>query len=243
MGGCQEGKRDMWEVVKGDFRHFHTDLLQDCNNLIHDPVNLGVLAVGGAASGYVRFAHDDEIEDHFEINGHYANDRTFSRDFSIAVGAVPLTEMSLMGVGYIGGLVGENDKLRKVSHNLIEAQTLNVILTNLLKVAAQDESPNGENLAWPSGHTSTAVTFAAVLQEHYGWWVGLPLYALSGFVMYERMETGEHWASDVIFGAALGYTVGRTVAKGHKPEIFGMEVVPFIDPQMQVAGLSLSKRF
>ena len=61
--------------------------------------------------------------------------------------------------------------------------------------------------------------------------------------MYERMETGEHWASDVVFGATLGYVVGKTVATRYKPQIFDMEVTPFFDPLSGASGLALTKRF
>ena len=126
---------------------------------------------------------------------------------------------------------------------MIEAQTLSGIYTMTLKLMAQDDSPNDEWYAWPSGHTSISMTFAAVMDEYYGPLVGWPLYALSGFVMYERMETGEHWASDVVFGAAIGFTVGKTVAGKYKPQLFGMDVSPYMDPFSQSSGIALSKRF
>lgn len=141
------------------------------------------------------------------------------------------------------GLLADDEHTRKVSGSLMEALTLNGLLTFGLKVTAQDHGPNGEILAWPSGHTSSSVTLATVMNEYYGPWVGVPLYALSGFVMYERMETREHWASDLVFGAALGYVVGKTVAQRYKPQIFGMDVVPYVNPENGSAGLTLMKRF
>ena len=61
--------------------------------------------------------------------------------------------------------------------------------------------------------------------------------------MYERMETQEHWASDLVFGAAIGYTIGKTVAGNKKLELFGMQVLPYIDGQTGASGLLLVKRF
>ena len=112
-----------------------------------------------------------------------------------------------------------------------------------LKAVAQDRGPNGEGLAWPSGHTASTMTVATVMNEFYGPWVGVPLYALSGLVMYERIETREHWASDIVFGAAIGYTVGKVVAARHKPEIFGMQLLPYLNPETGSTGLVLAKRF
>ena len=44
----------------------------------------------------------------------------------------------------------------------------------------------------------------AVIEQHYGWKVAAPFYALGGYVSLSRMVDNQHWASDVIFGAAVG---------------------------------------
>jgi len=231
------GADNLGSVLKNDLKQLPGNLWQDSKDYITNKPNIAILLVGGAASGYMRAVHDDEIEDHFE------NHDTFGRDFTIALGAIPLTELGLTGAGYFTGVLSENQEMYQVSRSMIEAQTLSGIYTMALKLIAQDDCPNGENYGWPSGHTSISMTFAAVMDEYYGPLVGLPLYALSGFVMYERMETGEHWASDVVFGAAIGFTVGKTVAGKYKPQLFGMDVSPYMDPLSQSTGIGLSKRF
>ena len=105
-------------------------------------------------------------------------------------------------------------------------------------------SPAGADHAWPSGHTSSAFTVAAVLNEHYGPWVGVPSLALAGLVGYQRIDAREHDLSDVVFGAMLGYVVGTSIARDEEarfPEIFGMTVVPFSDPQTGATGIALMK--
>ena len=42
-----------------------------------------------------------------------------------------------------------------------------------------------------------------------------PFYALGGYVSVSRMVDNKHWASDVIFGAALGIVSGRAASFGH----------------------------
>ncbi len=235
--GCQNA--DPWPTIKKDAWAMPGNLLDESKEMVSQPENIAILLVGGGASGYVRCAHDDEIEDHFE--GHH----TFPRDFTIAQGAIgsPVSHFGLATAGYAWSLAANDEHNRTVWLSTLEALSLNGLLTTGLKVIAQDHSPNGESLAWPSGHTSSSITLATVMNEYYGPWVGVPLYALSGFVMYERMETGEHWASDIVFGAALGYVVGKTVADHYKPQLFGMEVAPYMSADTGATGLALYKRF
>lgn len=44
-------------------------------------------------------------------------------------------------------------------------------------------------------------------------WVGVTAYSLATLVSCQRLVAMKHWTSDVLFGAALGYFIGRGVAK------------------------------
>jgi membrane-associated phospholipid phosphatase len=108
-------------------------------------------------------------------------------------------------------------------------------------------APNGQRDAfggaWPSGHTSSSFAFAAVLDEYYGPKVGIPAYILAGLVGWERIDDREHDLSDVVFGAALGYVIGRTVSERHHREFCGFEMQPYVDPWTGTTGLALERRF
>ncbi len=75
--------------------------------------------------------------------------------------------------------------------------------------------------------------------------MGLPAYAVAGLVGWRMMDAGDHWGSDVLFGATLGWVVGHTVARRHGSlEIAGFEVVPYSGrPAAPAVGLSLARRF
>jgi len=57
------------------------------------------------------------------------------------------------------------------------------------------------------------VTFAAatVLQQHLGYKAGIPTYLIASYVAMSRLHDNRHYASDVVFGAALGVVIGRSV--------------------------------
>jgi hypothetical protein len=61
------------------------------------------------------------------------------------------------------------------------------------------------------------------------------------------MDTGDHWGSDVVFGATLGWVVGHTIAGKHKNlDVAGFEVVPYVAAPTSrgaATGISLVKYF
>jgi hypothetical protein len=62
-------------------------------------------------------------------------------------------------------------------------------------------------------------------------------------VSYERIDNREHWTSDVIFGAAIGYTIGKTVADRCRPQLFGFDLVPYVNPMDDSAGVAMMRSF
>ena len=72
---------------------------------------------------------------------------------------------------------------------------------------------------------------ASVLHQAYGHLVGVPLYGLATMVAIERLDSEEHYFSDVVMGAVLGTVVGHSVASGRDPEFFGWKIVPYANPE------------
>jgi membrane-associated phospholipid phosphatase len=112
----------------------------------------------------------------------------------------------------------------------------------VLKLALRTESPNGDEMGWPSGHTSSSFAFATYLANEYGPWVGVPAYAFAAFVGYERVDARNHDFSDVISGAFIGIAVGHAVYRNHQPKVLGMDIIPYVHPEGAV-GIALCKEF
>ncbi len=127
---------------------------------------------------------------------------------------------------------------------MITALSVNSLATAGLKAIRDDETPFGNRWAWPSGHTSSSFTVASVLDEFYGHKVGYPAYAAASLVGLRMMDKEDHWASDVVFGAVLGWVIGHTIAGKHKSlEIADIEIIPYTNPQTGTIGINLTKRF
>jgi membrane-associated phospholipid phosphatase len=99
--------------------------------------------------------------------------------------------------------------------DLVDAQIVNGVLTQGIKYATDRRRPDGGARAFPSGHTSATFATAEVLREHFGWKWGMPAYAIGAYVSVSRMVDNKHWASDVVFGTAIGLVSGRAASLGH----------------------------
>jgi len=94
--------------------------------------------------------------------------------------------------------------------DLLRAQISVVSWTYAIKYATDRTRPNGDPHSLPSGHASTSFATATVLQNHYGWKLGLPAYIVATYSGVSRIYDNQHWASDVVLGAAVGIASGRT---------------------------------
>jgi membrane-associated phospholipid phosphatase len=94
--------------------------------------------------------------------------------------------------------------------DLLRAQISVVSWSYAIKYATDRTRPNGDPRSLPSGHASTSFATATVLQTHYGWKLGLPAYLLATYTGVSRIYENQHWASDVVLGAAVGIASGRT---------------------------------
>ena len=100
--------------------------------------------------------------------------------------------------------------------------TLNSIPITDTPVAVVAYDLNGDSgtdyQAFPSGHTSTAWAMATVIARQYRDKPMIPIisYSLATLVGVSRMAENKHWASDVLIGAILGYSIGRFVTRKKK---------------------------
>lgn len=114
------------------------------------------------------------------------------------------------------GLLVQHRPTIHLGSDLIRAQALNAVVTRGLKFVAGRRRPSGGHESMPSGHASASFATAAVLHSHYGPEVGIPAYAVAGFIGWTRVRDNAHWLTDVIVGSAIGTVVGRTIARDHR---------------------------
>ncbi len=122
-----------------------------------------------------------------------------------------------------------NNKAAAVGRDIVRAQVLSQTLVQALKYTVRRERPDGSNnKSFPSGHAASSFATATVLHRHYGWKIGVPAYALGGYVSLARMAWNRHHATDVVMGAGFGIASARTVTMSMAKSKFSVGVRPEI---------------
>ncbi len=201
----------------------------------------------GAAGGSIALRQgggDDRIADNFDDHPWVSTHKEFDKFVYYAGG--PGIHFAASGLWYLTAASNGDETNKKNAWTMFEAVSVTGAVTMGLKLLVNDDTPNGKDLAWPSGHTSSSFAVASVLDELYGPEVGIPAYLGAGFVGYRMMDAGDHWASDVLFGGLLGYIIGHHVAgKYHDIEVAGFNLIPYstVHDDKPVMGLGFIKEF
>jgi membrane-associated phospholipid phosphatase len=229
-----------WTSFKADTDKFPDRFISDAKTTFWNGPNLVALGLAGVATGVFENNYDDKINDHFERHGKMSK----SLEDGLYVAGNPGTHFAITGLWYGLAAGSGNSENQEKAMTMMSALAITGASTMSLKWMANNDCPNGAEYGWPSGHTSSTMAAASVLDEFYGPAVGIPAYAFTGLMGYRMMEEGDHWASDVIFGAVLGYVVGHSVAgKAKKAQIAGCDIVPFAGPDGSAMGMGLMKKF
>jgi membrane-associated phospholipid phosphatase len=212
------------EYVKGYF--------SDSGRILASPVNWdnsdwlkAALVVAGASGLY--FA-DADIKDFSQRNLSPAGDK------GAAIGNAlgnPFYTVPSLGLFYLYGHFNEDPKARRTSLLAVESLAISSVLTLTIKMATQRSRPSsGEaSTTWdgpgfknsdpsfPSLHTTSAFSIAAVFAEEYGSNTYVPplAYGLAALTGLSRVYDNKHWASDAFLGGAIGYFVGKAVIRYH----------------------------
>jgi len=169
------------------------------------------LAGGGAAALAIHPA-DDDINKHFAGSG--ATDSFWKPGQYIGNTGVLLAAGATT---YIIGRTKKNDRVQHLGMDTLEAELLSAGIVYGLKESVRRERPentegtSATGFSFPSGHAASTFAAATVLQQHLGYKAGIPTYLVASYVAMSRLHENVHFASDVVFGAAVGIVVGRTV--------------------------------
>ena len=86
----------------------------------------------------------------------------------------------------------------------------NIMSTYAIKSLSQRQRPDSSNnYSFPSGHTSNSFLAAELINQIEGIPLSVPFYLLSINTALSRINDKKHFLSDVVFGAAIGISIGK----------------------------------
>jgi membrane-associated phospholipid phosphatase len=160
--------------------------------------------------------------------------------------------------GFYGyGVWKDQPKAREVG--VLGAQALldSLIIVEILKPIAGRNRPNSTEKAgdffqggvsFPSGHSIESWSLASVIAHEYGHNKIVPIvvYSLATVVSLSRFAGQQHFASDIFFGGAMGWFIGRYVYQTHmdhaihKHAWMKPQILPRFDPGQRTYGVTLA---
>lgn len=175
--------------------------------------NIAPLAIGAAATG-LSILPEQSVETYFLANPERAEQVAEPGEH---IGNAELVAPVVAGL-FAAGLYRDGDpRFKATTYALAQGFVVNGVVTAGMKAGFSRMRPDGSNdVSFPSGHTSMSFMWATVLSRNYGLKVGLPAYAVAGYVGATRLQENKHHMTDIVAGATIGYIVGRTVTRRRK---------------------------
>jgi membrane-associated phospholipid phosphatase len=198
-------------------------------------------AVGGVAvaTGGMMFL-DEKVRDQWGVTGRgdYNGDWWDVPTFYGSIGGAALTGAAVYSLGFFT----REPEVRLTGRLALQALVSGAIAETAVKFIAGRSRPyTGEgphSFLWfetvdehhslPSGHTMAAFALSTVFAERIGTtWSRLGFYSLATTGL-SRIKNDQHWASDVVLGAAIGFSAGWEALKGEEEETVGagFELIP-----------------
>jgi len=202
-GGSAFGR--FMKDVGGDYKHFFSR------------ETAAWYVTGGAAAGFVHI-FDDEIAEELAETSPTVRTTLEGGD---KYGNLTLQLPIAVGWWVTGRAMG-SARAMDAGRDLLRAQISATSWSYALKFAAQRTRPNGDPRSFPSGHATATFATAMVLQDHYGWKVGVPAFAGATYTAISRIIDNKHWASDVTMGAFVGIASARTVTLHLRDQRFAL---------------------
>jgi membrane-associated phospholipid phosphatase len=100
-----------------------------------------------------------------------------------------------------------------------------------------------DGMSFPSGHTACAFSVATIVADEYRDHPAIPVisYSIATLTGLSRINDNAHWASDVFFGAAIGYFTSKSLLARHPDNKKTWTVRPMTDGT--TVGLAVSYHF
>ena len=217
-------------LIKVDKKYF-VSYFQDTKDALKSPFlwtsKQWFVAGGTFLAGAIIYTQDEQIRNIFQKNQSQTAD-DFSKYFYEPLGR-GLYSLPLLAGFFSYGAIAKDSRAKFVALTGLKAFVISSGFTQVIKQLThrhrpdQNTPPNPniwdgpfsdiEYTSFPSGHSAAIFSIATVIASEYNdtFWVPIVSYTIAGLASVSRIYDDEHWASDVFFGAVLGYAIGKLV--------------------------------
>jgi hypothetical protein len=230
IGSDLRGPRTPRAIFRDDREDFLPRLRDDGLGLLNWR-NAALLAAAGGVAVGLRQDLDDEVR------GAVAESPERWGHATEVLGHIGEAQYHIAALGAFYGytVFADDPELHDYSTAMISAFTLTAVSTSVIKLAANTDRPSDEwnngQYGFPSYHVSSLASIAAVTEEYHGLAAAAPLYVLTGLVGWSRIDERDHDLSDVAFGAALGWVIGKSVAASRLHGDGRVRLSPYYHPE------------
>jgi membrane-associated phospholipid phosphatase len=250
------------EQVIGTVGFLGKHFVDDTVYLLTSPLRIdgkSALILGGVAAGIGGLmAVDKTIQRAFQENRTDTSDEIAKTFETIGFSRTVLgANAALIGAGWLFRKHEEGNKLMRTALVSLESQMFVEGVAGLTKFAVGRARPDagegtqsydpldGADNSFPSSHAARSFAVAAVFADAYPQPVPFLVYTGAALISLSRIHTNEHFSSDVLAGAALGFFVGKALSWRHQhPDILpGWSILPFVPDARGGLGLTVDVRF
>jgi membrane-associated phospholipid phosphatase len=134
----------------------------------------------------------------------------------------------LSGALLAGGALFNHENMRETGREALEAGLVALVLDGaiLKRIVGRERPavsngrtvfvPGSSNDSFPSGHATEAFAIASVISARSkSWPIPVVAYGLATIVAMDRINTRNHYASDVVAGALIGSSIGHFIVNRH----------------------------
>ncbi len=191
-------------------------------------------------TGILIYTQDEQIKNFVQRNRTKTGDK-ISKYMLEPIGN-GMYSLPLLGILYVKSTFNKDYRLEYASLTAIKALIISSLYAQLIKQIShrhrpyQDIESNSENwdgpfsnfkyTSFPSAHTVSAFSVATIFALTYKnkKKVQIVSYSLAALTALSRLNDNKHWASDVFFGAALGYSIGKLIYNNSSNKL---EIIPY----------------
>lgn len=138
-----------------------------------------------------------------------------------------------------GGLIAGDGEVERAGGRLLLSEIVTIaadeVVKKLVGRARPDVSPSpydfdpfrNKQVSFVSGHSAMAFVLATSLADDlHNTWSSIALYTFATGTAWSRLNDNRHWPSDVVGGAALGFTVSKMMS--NRWEVLGIDPPRFL---------------